>query len=145
MTKKAPGILIKEARNSLRLTQRDLAAMVGVKASHIAYIEGDQRNPSLALLRRLADALGLNRRELLFMIHPEARELTEERAVESKASSPDGWKQFSSNAALLRRHKVTPAELKVLRQVNALGAVSNPRSFLFVLNSIRMAANGGGL
>jgi transcriptional regulator with XRE-family HTH domain len=143
MRKKRPGTLIREARNSLRLTQRDLAAMVGVKASHIAYIEGGQRNPSLALLRRLADSLGLNRRELLFLIHPDAKHLTEDPMLKSRASKPDGWRQFSSNRALLRRHHVTPAELRVLRQVNSLGPVSNPRNFLFILNSIRMAANGG--
>ena len=143
MRKKRPGTLIREARNSLRLTQRDLAAMVGVKASHIAYIEGGQRNPSLALLRRLADSLGLNRRELLFLIHPDAKHLTEDHTRESKNSKPDGWRQFSTNRALLRRYNVTSAELRVLRQVNSLARVRNPRHFLFVLNSIRMAANGG--
>ena len=142
MNKKRPGILIKEARNSLRLTQRDLAAMVGVKASHIAYIEGGQRNPSLALLRRLADTLGLNRRELLFMIHPDAKHLTDEPTGDDRATSTDGWRVFSTNQPLLKRHRVTPAELKVLRQVSALGPVSNPRNFLFILNSIRMAAEG---
>jgi transcriptional regulator with XRE-family HTH domain len=144
MTKKKPGTLIREARNSLKLTQRDLASMVGVKASHIAYIESEQRNPSLALLRRLADTLGLNRRELLFMIHPEARQLTEEQAApENGGGKPDGWRHFSTNQALLRRHNVTPAELKVLKQVNGLAPVANPRDFLFVLNSIRMAAGSG--
>ena len=143
MNTKRPGVLIREARTSLRLTQRDLAAMVGVKASHIAYIEGGQRNPSLALLRRLADTLGLNRRELLFMIHPDAKHLTDEPKAGGRASPPDGWRQFSTNQALLRRHRITPAELKVLRQVNALGPVSNPRNFLFILNSIRMAADNG--
>src|ERR1700736_1146869 len=121
MTKKRPGTLIREARNSLRLTQRDLAAMIGVKASHIAYIEGGQRNPSLALLRRLADTLGLNRRELLFLIHPDAKHLTEDQTRKSGGTKPNGWRQFSSNRALLRRHNVTPAELRVLRQVNSLG------------------------
>src|SRR5271156_2186076 len=140
--KQGPGTLIRNARHSMHLTQRDLANMVGVKASHIAYIEGEQRNPSLALLRKLADTLGLNRQELLFMIHPEAKHLTEEEEPEKKVGKPDGWQQFSSNAALLRRHNVTSAELKVLKQVNMLGPVSNPRNFLFVLNSIRMAANG---
>src|SRR5271165_2625045 len=106
MTKKKPGTLIREARNSLQLTQRDLAALVGVKASHIAYIESEQRNPSLALLRRLADTLGLNRRELLFLIHPDARHLTEEEPHTGRASKPDGWRQFSTNQALLRRHNV---------------------------------------
>ncbi len=143
MIKKRPGTLIRQARNSLRLTQRDLASMVGVKASHIAYIENGQRNPSLSLLRRLADTLGLNRRELLFLIHPDAKQLTEDRGIQSKTGKADGWREFSSNQALLRRHQVTPAELKVLRQVNSLGPVSEARNFLFILNSIRMAANGG--
>ena len=118
MTKKKPGALIREARNSLKLTQRDLAAMVGVKASHIAYIEADQRNPSLHLLSRLADTLGLNRRELLFMIHPEARHLTEEAAEKPRSQKVDAWRQFANSPALLRRYQVTPAELKVLKQVN---------------------------
>jgi transcriptional regulator with XRE-family HTH domain len=143
MHKKRPGTLIREARNSLQLTQRDLATMVGVEASHIAYIEGGQRNPSLALLRRLADTLGLNRRELLFLVHPDAKQLTEEQTHYDKSSKPNGWRQFSSNRALLQRHRITPAELKVLRQVNSLGPVCDPRNFLFILNSIRMAANGG--
>ena len=143
MRKKRPGTLIREARNSLRLTQRDLAATIGVKASHIAYIESGQRNPSLSLLRRLADTLGLNPRELLFLIHPDAKQLTEDHTHDSRPSKPDGWRQFSSNRALLLRHRVTPAELRVLRQVNSLGPVSNPRNFLFILNSIRMAAECG--
>jgi transcriptional regulator with XRE-family HTH domain len=141
MQKKKPGILIREARNSLRLTQRDLAALVGVEASHIAYIEGGQRNPSLALLRRLADTLGLNRRELLFLVHPDARQLTEDQTHPSSASRPDGWRRFASNRALLQRHRITPAELRVLRQVDRLGPVGDPRNFLFILNSIRMAAS----
>ena len=143
MTKKKPGLLIKQARNSLRLTQRDLATMVGVKPSHIAYIENGQRNPSLGLLRRLADTLGLNRKELLFLIHPDAKHLTEGNWEPGKTRKAEGWREFSSNQALLRRHQVTPAELKVLRQVNALSPVSNPRDFLFILNSIRMAAANG--
>jgi transcriptional regulator with XRE-family HTH domain len=142
MSKKKPGFLIRQARNNLNLTQRELAALVGVKASHIAYIENGQRNPSLALLRRLADTLGLNRRELLFLIHPDAKELTEDRTIVNHSGKVNGWREFSSNLALLQRHQITPAELKVLRQVSTLAPVSNPRNFLFVLNSIRMAANG---
>ena len=142
MPKKKPGTLVREARNALQLTQRDLAGRIGVKASHIAYIESGQRNPSLALLRRLADTLGLNRRELLFLIHPDAKELTDERAHQNGNGKRDGWRQFSSNQVLLRRHNVTSAELRVLKQVNSLGPISNPRDFLFILNSIRMAGNG---
>src|ERR1700730_9755824 len=124
MQKKKPGNLIREARNSMRMTQRDLAARVGVKASHIAYIENGQRNPSLALLRRLADTLGLNRRELLFLIHPDAKHLTQEQPRPGTKGKPDGWRQFSTNQPLLRRYNITTGELRVLRQVNALRPVA---------------------
>ncbi len=49
------------------------------------------------------------------------------------------WKQFLLSRALLRQNKVTPAELRVLKQVNLLGVVISPRMFLFVLNSIRQS------
>jgi transcriptional regulator with XRE-family HTH domain len=140
--KLGPGTLIRNARNSKRLTQRDLGAMVGVKASHIAYIESEQRNPSLALLRRLADALGINRQELLFLIHPEAKYLTQAPIADGADSKTDGWRQFSTNLPLLQRHRVSPQELKVLKQANSLKPISNPRDFLFILNSIRMASDG---
>ena len=67
------GAVIKEARESLGLTQRGLAAKVGVKASHIAYIEGNRRRPSLPLVRNLAVVLGLDRREMLFLSYPDAQ------------------------------------------------------------------------
>ena len=142
-SKLSPGVLVRNARNAKALTQRDLGAMVGVKASHIAYIESGQRNPSFALLRRLADALGLNRQELLFLVHPEAKYLTQAPTSEGAGSKADGWRQFSTNLPLLQRHRVTPEELRVLRMANSLKPISNPRDFLFILNSIRMASDGG--
>jgi len=140
MNKKTLGAVIKEGRDALRLTQRGLAEMVGVKASHIAYIENGHRNPSLALLRRLADGLGLNRKELLFLSHPDAKYLMDEDEG-SVRKRDDAWQQFTSNRAALRRHNVTRAEIKVLKQVSLLEHVSHPRHFLFILNSIRQAGD----
>jgi transcriptional regulator with XRE-family HTH domain len=140
MNKKTLGSVIKEGRDALRLTQRGLAELVGVKASHIAYIENGHRNPSLALLRRLADALGLNRKELLFLSHPDAKYLMDEEDGSSRKRD-DAWQQFTSNRAALRRHNVSRAEIKVLRQVSLLEHVSHPRHFLFILNAIRQAGD----
>lgn len=139
MNKKTAGATIKEARDGLRMTQRVLAKEVGVKASHIAYIENGQRKPSLALLRRLANVLDLNPRELLFLTHPDAKFLTD--GVESTTEKRDSWQRFASNRALIKRHNITRAELKVLKQVTLLGNISNPRNFLFILNSIRLAGD----
>jgi len=132
------GAAIKEARESLGLTQRGLSAEVDVKASHIAYIEGNRRRPSLPLLRKLVSVLGLNRREMLFLTYPDAKFLIDD---EPKAANrgKDAWRQFVSNRAILRRHGVTRGELKVLKEVSLLEHVSSPRHFLFVLNAIRQA------
>jgi transcriptional regulator with XRE-family HTH domain len=134
------GAVIKEARGSLGLTQRGLAAAVGVKASHIAYIEGNQRRPGLPLLRKLAHVLSLDRRELLFLLYPDAQFMVDgsERSGTTKRGK-NTWQEFTSNRALLRRHGVTPAELKVLKQVSLLEDVSSPKHFIFVLNAIRQA------
>jgi transcriptional regulator with XRE-family HTH domain len=145
MNKRTLGPVVKEARDALRMTQRELAAIVDVKASHIAYIENDLRNPSLRLLRKLVEALGLDRRETVLLAHPDAKYLIDDSTMSGKAKPGDSWKQFAANRPMLRRHNVSPAELRVLKQVSVLEPVSHPRHFLFVLNSIRQAGSGSGL
>ena len=133
------GLLIRRQRDGFRLTQRELACKLGVKASHIAYIEGGMRRPSLALVRRLADTLGLNKQNLLLMTYPEARYLIAKPPQPSPGNPDAAWRQFASNRAMLTQHSITPAELKILRQVSLLGRVAAPRNLLFVLNAIRQA------
>lgn len=139
MTKKTFGQIVKQRRDTLALTQRQLAAKLGVKASHIAYIENGHRKPSLSLLRRMATVLGLDSRELLLLSHPEARYLLH-GAEDEKLKRKDPWSQFAANRPMLRRHGVTRAELRVLKQVSLLQQVASPRHFLFILNAIRQAA-----
>ncbi len=142
---KTLGEVLKLRRDSMELTQRQLAAKLGVKASHVAYLENGRRRPSLSLVRRLADVLGLKRESLFLLAYPEARELLSERtrAQSAKPRAEDAWRSFVRDRATLARHKVKPSELRVLKQVSELGHVSNPRQFLFVLNSIRQALEEG--
>jgi transcriptional regulator with XRE-family HTH domain len=142
MSKRGLGSVVKGARQKLGMTQRDLAARIGVEASHIAYIENGQRRPSLTLVRRLADTLMLDRRELFFLAHPEAKDLVGSIGGSAPAKRPaaDAWRLFASNRRVLKRHRVTRAELRLLKQVSLLDHVSSPGHFLFILNSIRQAA-----
>ena len=73
--KKTLGKVLKERRALLRLTQRELALKLGVKPSHVAYLETNRRRPSLGLLSRMADVLGLPKESLFVLAHPEARSL----------------------------------------------------------------------
>ena len=139
MTKKTLGSVVKEARDGARMTQRDLAAAVGVKASHIAYIENSRRKPSISLINRLAETLGLNAKELLVLAHPEAKQIVDgERSAGKRADS--AWQRFAGNKALIRRNGVSPGELKMLKQVSMLSHVAHPGHFIFILNAIRQAA-----
>ena len=141
MRKTTLGPLLKRQRLALDLTQRELALRLGVKASHIAYLEAGRRRPSLSLLSRLADVLGLKKEPLFLLTHPEARELIGAAREPARRSDDrkQAWRSFVANKALLARHAVKPRELQVLSHVNLLGRVSAPRHFLFILNSIRQA------
>ena len=49
--------LIKEKRNQLKLTQEQLATMVGVRRETIVFLEANKYNPSLLLAHNVAKAL----------------------------------------------------------------------------------------
>ena len=140
MKRNSLGEVIRKARNAQQLTQRDLGQLVGVKSSHIAYIENGRRNPSLTVLRRIADALVLDSRQVLFLAHPDAKylvgDLGEGAAGKREKSA---WRQFASNGALLKRHEVTRGELRILKQVSLLQHVTHADHFVFILNAIRQA------
>lgn len=140
--KKTLEHVLKQRRALLGLTQRELAAKLGVKASHVAYLENGRRRPSLSLLKRLGDVLGLDRETIFLMAHPEAKALLSSRGGEKSANRTDNaWRNFMKDRALHARYRIKPSEMRVLKQVNLLGKVTSPRQFLFILNSIRQAVD----
>ena len=143
MKKKTLGQVLKAQRETLGLTQRELALKLAVKPSHVAYLEKDRRRPSLGLVGRIANVLGLEKEPLFLLAHPEAGSLLNDRREPAQATrDPDQvWRDFTGNKAMLARHQIKPNELKVLSQVNLLGKVAAPRQFLFILNAIRQAVD----
>jgi transcriptional regulator with XRE-family HTH domain len=140
MKKETLGQVLKQRRGSYAYTQRELARKLGVKASHVAYLENGRRLPSLSLLSRIADTLELDKRRLFLLAHPEAQWIVGDRREASPAKRQnDSWRKFSSDRGTLIRNKVTAQELKVLKNVSMLGRVSAPKQFLFILNAIRQA------
>lgn len=51
-----------KARAAQNLTQKDLAEKTGINQANISKLENGNMNPSLKLLKRLADGLGMNLR-----------------------------------------------------------------------------------
>jgi transcriptional regulator with XRE-family HTH domain len=132
------GELLKARREGLGLTQRRLAEKLGVQASHVAFIEGGRRKPSLRLVAKIADTLGLDRQQLLILAHPEATALIAEGNSKPppKKTSPS-WQRFIENHELLARYHVTNRELQALENLSLLGTVHATKEFLAILTLIR--------
>lgn len=55
---------IREIREKKGLSQEELARLSGISASHIGYIENGERQPTLLVMCKLADALKVSINEL---------------------------------------------------------------------------------
>lgn len=53
------GQQIKERRKSLKVTQRQLAELAGIGINTLTKIERGEANPSLSILNKVLDTLGL--------------------------------------------------------------------------------------
>jgi transcriptional regulator with XRE-family HTH domain len=134
------GERLKQRREALGLTQRELALRLGIKPRYVADLENGPSRPSFMLLVRVAEVLGLKKKDLFLLARPEVRlAKNAERKPAGVNSTDQVWRDFTSRKALLERHQVKPQELRVLSQVNLLGKISSPRQFLFILKAIRKA------
>lgn len=59
MTTSEIGAQIRERRNVLRITQPDLAEMAGISINTLYKIERGQTNPTVEILIKVADVLGM--------------------------------------------------------------------------------------
>jgi transcriptional regulator with XRE-family HTH domain len=131
------GNLVKSRREGLGLTQRSLAQKLGVEASHVAFIESGRRKPSLRLVARMADALRVDRQNLLILAHPEAKALLAEPKPEPGRKAAPSWQRFIKNHELLARYHVSDRELQALEHLSLLGSVHSAKEFLAILTLIR--------
>ena len=131
------GETVRSRREALGMTQRSLAEKLGVEASHIAFIESGRRKPSLKLIGRLADVLGIDRQKLLLLVRPEAKGLISQPKPEKQRTPTPSWQRFIKNRELLARYHVTERELRILENVSLLGTAVSARDFLAILMLIR--------
>ena len=59
------GMLIREKRESMSLTQVELAKRAGVDRNYIGMVERGERNPSYLSLQKIAVGLGIQVAELI--------------------------------------------------------------------------------
>ncbi len=129
------GEVIKRRRQQLQLTQAQVASRVGCRPHYIGYVEAGSRRPSERVLEKLADALDLDRAELLLLAYPTLRAAL----PGAPATDNSAWERFKANTRLHTRHGITRQELRALEAVALLGTVRTQRDFLFILQTIRQA------
>jgi len=129
------GLITRERRLELNMTQEQVAEQVGVKPNYIGYLERGMRKPSDEICCRIADVLGLDRRGLFFLANPHLR------AVLDPPDEPESssWDEFKADHMLHLRLEISDAEMKLLESVNKLGEVQRPRDYLFILSAVRQA------
>jgi hypothetical protein len=91
-----------------------------------------RRKPSLKLVAKLADTLGLDRHELLVVAHPEAKALIVEQKPEIQKEATSSWHRFIQNQELLACYGVTDRDLHALEHLSFLGTVQSTKEFLAI-------------
>jgi transcriptional regulator with XRE-family HTH domain len=132
------GPLIKQKRKELVLTQRALAEQLGVEPSHVAYLESGQRKPSLTLMAGLEAALGISRRQIFLLAHPEAAGIVDQSDRSPlRQGRADDWRRLRTDRAFISRHRMNRRELQAFEQLCRLGYVLSRHQVLAILTMIR--------
>jgi len=130
------GEIIRERRRKLDLTQSEVAHRIQTSTPYVGHLEAGKRHPSDKVVARLAEVLGLERRELFFLANPAAHELVEQTGKKAQRSA---WEAFRRDEHLRRLHNITSEEMELLGRVAAMGEVGSPRDFVYVLTTVRHA------
>ena len=134
--KRTFGQVLRDRRRQLDLTQQEVARRIKTSTPYVGHLEAGKRRPSNAVLSRLADVLGLNRRDLFILANPKVVELLGTDEAEKGNSA---WVLFQRNEQLRRVLGITPQEIAILSKVAEMGEVISPRDFIFILYAVRQA------
>jgi transcriptional regulator with XRE-family HTH domain len=130
------GQVIRERRRQLDLTQEEVAHRIKTSTPYVGHLESGKRHPSDKILTRLAEVLGLDRRELFFLANPRAQALL---SPETAPTTIPAWEDFRKNEQLRRVHSISNEEMEMLSRVALLGEVRSARDFIYILNTVRHA------
>jgi transcriptional regulator with XRE-family HTH domain len=130
------GQVIRERRRQLDLTQEEVSRRIKTSTPYVGHLESGKRHPSDKIVTRLAEVLGLDRRDLFFLANPRAQALL---SPEPESSAVSAWEEFKRNEQMRRVHNITAEEMDMLGRVALLGEVRAPRDFIYILNTVRHA------
>lgn len=130
------GQVIRDRRRQLDLTQEDVARRIKTSTPYVGHLESGKRHPSDKIVSRLAEVLGLDRRELFFLANPRAQALL---TPEDETTDNSAWEEFRHSEQMRRIHNISSEEMEMLSRVALMGDVRSPRDFVYILTTIRQA------
>src|SRR5260370_42242237 len=101
--------VIRERRRQLDLTQEELARRINASVPYITQLEAAKRHPSRRIVVKLADALGLDARDLFLLANPRVDSLISEQRKSGGSSA--AWDAFVKDEELRRIHNITNQEM----------------------------------
>src|ERR1019366_7040069 len=102
------GQVIRERRRQLDLTQEEIARRIKTSTPYIGLLESGKRHPSDKIVTRLAEVLGLGRRELFFLANPRTQAIL---SPEPESEATSAWEGFRTNYQLRRIHNISGDEM----------------------------------
>jgi transcriptional regulator with XRE-family HTH domain len=130
------GQVIRDRRRQLDLTQQEIARQIKTSTPYVGHLESSKRHPSDKVLSRLAEVLGLDRRELFFLANPRAGEWLKPNEIDNKKPA---WEEFRKDELLRRTHNIAADEMELLSTIALMGEASSPRDFIYILYAVRHA------
>jgi transcriptional regulator with XRE-family HTH domain len=130
------GQVIRDRRRQLDLTQQEIARRIKTSTPYVGHLESSKRHPSDKVLGRLAEVLGLDRRELFFLANPRTVAFLQPKETNSMTSA---WEEFRRDQRIHRTHNIASDEMDLLSTVAMMGEIPSPRDFIYILQTIRQA------
>lgn len=130
------GQVIRDRRRQLDLTQEEVARRIKTSTPYVGHLESGKRHPSDKIVSRLAEVLGLDRRELFFLANPRAQALL---TPKEEVADNSAWDEFRRSEQMHRIHNISNEEMEMLSRVALMGDVRSPRDFVYILTTIRQA------
>lgn len=133
------GQILFRRRKELGLTQSQLAGMIGVQPNYIVYLEKGERHPSDRTVRRVAEALGLDKGELFLSANPQVREFLQidDDNVIRHEYLPSGLKALLEDDELCDQFEITGDEVALLAKVRFEGRATSAQQYLALLLNVR--------
>ena len=130
------GQVIRDRRRQLDLTQQEVARRIKTSTPYVGHLESSKRHHSDKVLSRMAEVLGLDRRELFFLANPRAVELLK---TKEDGTGKAAWEEFRKDDRIRRTYNITTDEMEMLSSVASRGDVGSPRDFVYIIQTIRHA------